>query len=67
MATIAKRRARKLTDAGKASVGYANIAMPMLRTNKHITIDIGEHTIRIELSDAEILANDILQRIREFS
>lgn len=65
MATIAKRRARKLTDAGKPQVGYANVTMPMLAQKKHVTIDIGDHTIRIEWADAQQVADEI-NKLMEF-
>lgn len=65
MATITKHGARKLTDVGKPMIGYADFAAPFLLRNKHITIDIGKHVIRIEWPDAKALLADLQSVIAE--
>lgn len=53
MAHIAKSRKRALIascNAKAVGVGYGNIAFPGMEENKHVSVHIGDATVRIEFS-----------------
>lgn len=60
MATIKKNTARKPLAVGQPSLGYVDLPQPLLLTRKHVSIQIGDHTVRIELDKAKDLAIGIL-------
>jgi hypothetical protein len=65
MATVVKRNAHKMFAGGKPNIFYADLNYPGLSERKHITITIGDAIIRIELSEAKRVANEILAAIKE--
>jgi hypothetical protein len=66
MAMLIKKGARKPRAIGSVSVGYGNFACQGLLTNKHICLTLGDFMLRIELKDAEELADRILNYYDEF-
>jgi hypothetical protein len=66
MAMLIKKGARKPRAIGSVSVGYGNFACQGLLTNKHICLTLGDFMLRIELKDAEELADRILKYCDEF-
>lgn len=66
MATLIKRRARKLLECKPVFPGYSSLNMPGLTRREHVTLDIGEHVMRIELEAAELLAKQILDIVKQY-
>lgn len=61
MAVLVKNRARKPKAVAEwVTVGYGNFASVGLLTNKHVSLQIGEFTLRIELEQAREVAKRII-------
>jgi hypothetical protein len=66
MAMLIKKGGRKPRAVGSVSVGYGNFPLKGLLTHKHIGLTLGDFILRIELKDAEELADRILKYYDEF-
>lgn len=67
MAHIIRRNARKPFAAGRVtSVGYMNVSFPYMEERKCISLTIGDAVVRIELTKAVEMANDILKYNTEY-
>lgn len=74
MAVLQKARGRKAVVVSAVGVSYGNYAVPGLHQNKHVCLmmngnpDAGtkSHYLKMNFTEAERVANDILMYIREY-
>lgn len=66
MTTLTKRGARKIAaSASKPSIGFVSLTYSGLAQRDHISVQIGDYTLRVELSDADRWAAEFMRLARE--